>query len=521
MAQPTSFNQFGVPEDRRVALWLIIGFACLRVVFAAYLGLGVDEAYAVSISRELSWGYFDHPPMTFWLAHGAAYLFGSEAHLVVRAPFLLLGIASSLLLYALTERMFGFRPALWALSAWCIAPFFQISAASWIVPDGPLIFFLLLTAWLTWPLLEEPPVEDNLISPKGDGLKMSRWIWIGVALGGALLSKYHGFLFAGGAFLLLATSPQGRAWLKTPWPYFAGLLAVAMFLPVINWNASQGWPSFSFHASRAGDGASWTDGLFNGSRMVAGQLLYLLPVTFALGCWAAWRSFRRGPGETAAWFCLCLGAPTFLAFNLIAFVSDRSLPHWPLPGFLFFLPLLGLWVAAYAEKKPKTTLWSFVGGGAFTTLAMGILVIQSANGTLTAPFFESPQKWDDTTEIADWTPLLTAQEAGELVPNGSQLLARNWVEAAKISYALGGQTPIWVVDRDRRHFQFLTNQFPEKGASATLIYLVKPGRGDNVYAKALAGELPGFCGREALSAVPWRRGGVDYAHFGRVSGHIC
>src|SRR5215468_8917570 len=78
---------------------LIVVTTALRLAFGASLGLGVDESYMVATGRVLSIGYFDHPPAAWWLSLGAAHLFGTEAALVVRLPFIALFALSTWLMY--------------------------------------------------------------------------------------------------------------------------------------------------------------------------------------------------------------------------------------------------------------------------------------------------------------------------------------------------------------------------------------------------------------------------------------
>ena len=51
----------------------------LRLLLAAALGLGIDESYMVAAGREWQLSYFDHPPIAWWLAWGAAHLAGSDS----------------------------------------------------------------------------------------------------------------------------------------------------------------------------------------------------------------------------------------------------------------------------------------------------------------------------------------------------------------------------------------------------------------------------------------------------------
>ena len=78
--------------------WLIAITAALRLCFGWAVGLGVDESYMVAAGREVGLGYFDHPPVAWWLSRGAAWLFGTDAPIVVRLPFIALFALSTWLM---------------------------------------------------------------------------------------------------------------------------------------------------------------------------------------------------------------------------------------------------------------------------------------------------------------------------------------------------------------------------------------------------------------------------------------
>ena len=87
-------------SDTRAAVLTLIVFATLiRLGFAWALGLGVDESYMVATGRQLRWSYFDHPPASWWLQWAGAHLFGTEAPLAVRTPFILCFALSTWLMY--------------------------------------------------------------------------------------------------------------------------------------------------------------------------------------------------------------------------------------------------------------------------------------------------------------------------------------------------------------------------------------------------------------------------------------
>ena len=50
----------------RGGLILLVGTTLVaRLLFAAALGLGVDESYMVAAGRTIRFGYFDHPPIAW------------------------------------------------------------------------------------------------------------------------------------------------------------------------------------------------------------------------------------------------------------------------------------------------------------------------------------------------------------------------------------------------------------------------------------------------------------------------
>src|SRR6266581_314769 len=88
---------------------LIAATLILRLLFAAALGLGIDERYMVAAGRRLQLSYFDHPPIAWWVAWGIAHLTGSESAIVVRLPFIALFALTTLLMYRVTAALYGAR----------------------------------------------------------------------------------------------------------------------------------------------------------------------------------------------------------------------------------------------------------------------------------------------------------------------------------------------------------------------------------------------------------------------------
>src|SRR5215471_1239741 len=185
---------------RAAALWLktpaagvavlIVATFLARLVFAAALGLGVDESYMVAAGRKVQLSYFDHPPLAWWMAWGVAQLTGSESAVVVRLPFIALFALTTFLMYRVTAMLFDPEAGLWAAVVLNLAPVLGITAGTWVLPDGPLFAALLGAVACLIPALHS---EGRAA--------WGWWLAAGVCGGLALCSKYSAALTLAGAVL--------------------------------------------------------------------------------------------------------------------------------------------------------------------------------------------------------------------------------------------------------------------------------------------------------------------------------
>ncbi|MBN9220343.1 MAG: glycosyltransferase family 39 protein [Mesorhizobium sp.] len=424
----------------------VLGFLILRVALASVIPLSIDEAYAVVVSRSHSLSYFDHPPIGFALARLMADMSGSEYRLLVRLPYVLLGSASALLLFALTRYVYGAVAAFWAVAWFSVAPFFLISAGHFVVPDGPLDFFLLAAACLAAPMLLGAEPRFAFL----------RWCAAGVALGLALMSKYQAGLFCISALLVLLLTKPGRDQLRTPGPWVAAAIAALGLLPVILWNMEHGWISLAFQSGRgtANEGHLLHPG--NLAVILLGQALYLWPPIWLVAMACLWQGAWRG-AATDRFFVLLSALPVFF-FDLIALFSAHSLPHWSMSGFLFAFPFVGQWCCSFSMRRPTLLVVSIVVAATVVPLLAIGFAVQATTGALTRPFFATAPKFDINWQIVDWSALTTSKVADEIRRANGYAVASNWMQAAKLAYELGPNIPIEVLPGDPRHFQFMDDK---------------------------------------------------------------
>jgi len=422
----------------RQLVWLILGTTLLRLAFAATTGLGVDESYMVAAGRVLSLGYFDHPPAAWRLSWGAPHLFGSEAPVVVRLPFILLFALSTWLMVRLATNVAGPRAGLWAAVLLNLSPVFGITTGTWVLPDGPLDCALLAAALC---LLHALPARGS-----------SAWAWwsaTGLCAGLAMFSKYSAALTVFGALLYLLASRPHRGWLARPQPYLAGVIALAVFSPVLLWNATHHWASFAFQGDRAMGLRLHPLAPFG---VLAGEALFVLPWIWApmMVVWIA--ALRRGPADWRRWLLCWLGMPPIVLFAAVAaWSSQRILFHWAAPGYLMLFPLLGEALAQRAQLPAvRRTL---IATAALAVGAVAVIGVQLSLGWL-EPVIASVARRDPTVEGIDWTSLRTDLRTRGLLPPGTVVGVPDWRDAGKVAYALGPDVTVTCLNGDSRQFGF-------------------------------------------------------------------
>jgi 4-amino-4-deoxy-L-arabinose transferase-like glycosyltransferase len=444
-----------VRTDAGNAVLLLIAISgLLRIALAACLGLSVDESYTVAVGRQFALSYFDHPPLHIWLVEGWARLIGSEETVVVRLPFIALFAGSTWLMYRLAASAFGERAGFWAALALNLAPLFTVGTASWVLPDGPLVFFSLLAVWLLIGALsaKTPPRSELIL-----------WLAIGACAGLALLSKYLAvFPFIGMAVFLLST-PYRRL-LATPAPWLALLVAALLCTPVLVWNAEHAWASFAFQGGRA------LPGKLSMGRLIldmSGQLAYLLPWTAAALLFAIVRAFKRGPRDEARWLFACLAIGPICFFSL-AGLWAQILPHWPAVGWLFAFPLLGDELARLELHRGRLARGLAVATAGVLVALVAVAASQATFGWMDR-FVPSFPRNDPTVDVLDWKDLKPALTARHLMKPGVVVATVSWIDGGKVDYAFGGKLPVVCLSRDPRQFAFLRDTRAFEGRDVVIV----------------------------------------------------
>jgi 4-amino-4-deoxy-L-arabinose transferase-like glycosyltransferase len=331
---------------------LLVSLIALLVVhlpvFGRY-GIHRDEMYFVECGKHLAAGYVDHPPLVPWIARIACELGGCSVY-SLRLPSLLARLMTVALTVILARRLGGRGLAqLLAGLAVVFAPAFQRMGKIICIPVFEPVF------WTIGALI---------LLALARGGRPRLWLALGIVVGLGLLNKHTMLLWAAGAGLAVLASPL-RSQLRTPWPWLAVALSLAISLPNLLWQTDHGWATLEFLRSiRASMLADIPRSLF-----LLGQLLYMHPFSALL--WGAALAGTTKAGGTE-------GRPFVWIFMvaLAAFLLTGAKPYYLAPA---YPPLFALGAMAW-----ERWLRSQSGRAAFLSLQVATGL---ATTIFTLPFF--------------------------------------------------------------------------------------------------------------------------------------
>lgn len=259
-------------------------------------------------------------------------------------------------------------------------------------------------------------------------------------IGLALLSKYTAaYLWLGMIVYILL---YNRKWLHSKVFSLADVLMAVLFLPVIIWNAENGFVSFLFHSGRVEQVPSaFTPDYF--LTEILGEALYTNPVNLVVILIAVAAFFsKKFKFEKPEIKLLIWSALPLIATFLVVSISRRTLPHWNGAGYLTLIPLAALWIRTRTEALFPAILKASL---AFSVTLIALSTAQIFTGFIPIEKFigntGGKSSADLSLEVYGWRqfrhefiPLTEKYEKAGLMPAGAPIISYRWFPAANYSY---------------------------------------------------------------------------------------
>lgn len=342
----------------------------IKLIYMGVIDLIPEEAYYWNYAKHLDIGYLDHPPMVAWLIAMGTWLVG-DTELGVRLGSLGCWFVTLVFVYKLAIDLFDKSTAMRAILLAAVLPFFFLTGFL-MTPDAPLT-----ACWAgSLYFLQQALLRD----------KRHAWYGVGIFLGLGLLSKYTIALLGPAALLAMLLIPRARKQYRWIEPYLAAILAIAIFSPVLIWNAQHQWASFIFQGPQRLTAATEFS-----AHILLGNIALLLTPIGLLGVFTAWSSRKSHSDQSTSSGELQLFTAIFTLVPLSVF-SYFSLQHetklnWTGPLWLAMLPLLSgsmtglkthsynspvLFKSLYKLWQPTLLVTLMIMGGVMHYLVLGL-----------------------------------------------------------------------------------------------------------------------------------------------------
>jgi 4-amino-4-deoxy-L-arabinose transferase-like glycosyltransferase len=344
----------------------ILALVALRLVAAAWTPITFDEAYYWMWSKHLAFGYYDHPPMVA-LVIRAGTLIAGDTELGVRLASILLALPMSYAVYRTAAILFG-GVRVGVTAAILLNATLMAAVGTLIVtPDSPLLVASSFVLFFLAKVLQT-----------GRG---AWWLAVGAAVGCALLSKYTALFFGAGILIWLVMVPKQRHWLITPWPYLGGLVAFAIFTPVILWNADHQWVSFIKQIGRARI-EDFRPAFI--AELIPTQVAFATPLVFILGAMGLHALAWRNEGERAARTLIGAMFWTIVAYFVWHSLHARVEANWFAPVYPAFVVAAAVAARGMSWEMREQRLADFCLHWAppLGVLMFALLIVQANTGML-------------------------------------------------------------------------------------------------------------------------------------------
>jgi len=216
-------------KPRYQFIFFLILFLIINLLQSHFTSLFEDEAYYWVWSKDLAFGYFDHPPLVALWIKISSFFFNGE--LGVRF-FSTISFTIMLIFIWLLIDIKEKWNYVWLFFLLIISVVFLNIYGFITTPDTPLLLFVAVFLYFYKQFLKNNNWTNTLL--------------LGFSMAALLYSKYHGIL------IILFTLLSNLDLLKNKKFWAASVFGFLLFIPHLHWQYVNDFPSFRYHLIERG-----------------------------------------------------------------------------------------------------------------------------------------------------------------------------------------------------------------------------------------------------------------------------
>jgi hypothetical protein len=222
-----------------------------------------DELYYIACGRHLDFGYVDQPPLSILFLRLSQLLLGDSLFAIRLLPAL--AGAAIVALTGIIARGMGGRA--WAVALACagsLCALFNLAVGNFFSMNAFEPLFWMGCVYLVVRIV--------------NGGSSTLWLWFGVLLGIGIENKHSTVFFGVGILVALLLTPERRHFARK-WIWLGGIIALAIALPNILWQAQHHWPTYELLSNIAHSNKNVA---LSPAQFIAQQAVFMNPGTLPL-----------------------------------------------------------------------------------------------------------------------------------------------------------------------------------------------------------------------------------------------
>jgi len=353
----------------RLFLYLLGAILVTNLLQAYFTELIFDEAYYWYYSKNIAWGYFDHPPMVAWMIKASSLFFKSE--LGVRFVSCLLSVVTLIVLWLLIDHP---KKKNYVIHFFVVAfSMTLLNAYGFLtLPDAPLMFFTALFLYVYKKFIAAPSLLLSLL--------------LGIVMAALMYSKYNAVLVI--VFVLFSNLKL----ILNKYAQVAVIISLLCYTPHLLWLYENDFVSIKYHLFERPNQA-YSFNKFTLKYFL--DLITIFGLTFPLAYYILYKSKTKDLFDKALIF-LTYG---ILIFFFISSFSKRTQAQWIV---VISIPMV-LIVFNYIVENEKVRKW-FYGLGIANIAILLYLRVGLVYEPLFPIVFETHgnKEWVDRLEYDVW-----------------------------------------------------------------------------------------------------------------------